>query len=105
MEGYGYQIFTGSGRGRGYSAEEIIEKLPRPEKIRRLIIGWSEDRELYQQLRVWTKELGIELWLWFPVFSEHSGQAALSPLRSFPDGALVKSKNFSKTKRLIFAVR
>ncbi len=102
MEGYGYQIFTGSGRGRGYSAEEIIEKLPRPEKIRRLIIGWSEDRELYQQLRVWTKELGIELWLWFPVFSEHSGQAALSPLRSFPDGALVKSKKFQRDETFDF---
>lgn len=37
-----------------------------------MIVGWSEDPALYRELGEALHRRGAELWLWFPVFSEHT---------------------------------
>lgn len=71
---YYYQIYTGSAAGRGVTVEEILRKLPERKYTDALIVGWSEDAELYRELRSYTRQEGIALWLWYPVFSEHTAQ-------------------------------
>lgn len=69
---YYYQIYTGSAMGRKITLDEVVRRLPERKYIDALIVGWSEDMELYRKLRSYTKQEGIALWLWFPVFSEHT---------------------------------
>lgn len=79
MKRYHYQIFLGGAGGRGYSMEDIMEHLPSTDAVKALIVGWTEEKDVYEKLREYTKPYGIELWLWFPVFSEHSTQASFPP--------------------------
>lgn len=71
---YYYQVYTGAAQGRDLDAEKIISKLPESRYIDALIVGWSENMEVYRGLRDYTSQEGIKLWLWFPVFSEHSAR-------------------------------
>lgn len=77
--GFGFQIYLGAGRGRGASVKRILEALPPPQYIDELIVGWSEETELYQWLRSYTQRHGIRLWIWFPVFAEHAEGKGLCP--------------------------
>lgn len=77
--GFGFQIYLGAGRGRGVSADRILEALPPARHIDELIVGWSEEPELYQWLRAYTRRHGIRLWIWFPVFAEHPEGEGLRP--------------------------
>ena len=66
-----YQAFTGGAAGRGVAAEDILRRL-RNVPVQAVIVGWSEDPALYRELGEALHRRGAELWLWFPVFSEHT---------------------------------
>ena len=69
-----YQIYTGSGAGRNITRDKILNRLPESNYLDSLIVGWSENTDIYRELRYYTKQEGIKLWLWYPVFSEHATQ-------------------------------
>lgn len=85
--GYCYQVYTGGTAGRGVTFQDILDKLPASGDISDLIVGWSEDRAVYEALREHTRRHGIRLWLWFPVFSEHGTQADFPQQISISTGA------------------
>lgn len=69
--GYYYQVYTGAGSGRGITAEKIWKHIP-GRKVDSIIVGWSEEPDLYRRLRDEARNRGIQIWLWFPVLSEHN---------------------------------
>lgn len=69
------QIYTGGVSGRNISTQQIAQKLGVLEnsRIDGIIVGWSLEHQIYRWLRDYTKERGIELYLWFQVLSEFKG--------------------------------
>ena len=70
---YIIQIFTGGWHTANYTPENIIEKLETVTsmlKVRKVIIGWNTDSEIYQKVGNYLHEKGIKMLLWLPVFSE-----------------------------------
>lgn len=67
------QIFTG-GYGENQATYETIERKLKPildaGKVKRVIMGWSLQPELYRKTRELLKAYGAECFLWIPVFSE-----------------------------------
>lgn len=66
------QIYTGGVSGRNIPIQQIEKKLDSMEGNRPdgIIVGWSLEKQIYSYLRDYTKERGIELYLWFQVLSE-----------------------------------
>ncbi len=66
------QIYTGGVSGRNISVQQIVQKLELVQKagLDGIIVGWSLEKQIYEWLRDYTKERGIELYLWFQVLSE-----------------------------------
>lgn len=91
---YFYQIYTGNASGRGVTLEDIMRALPDSRYIRALIVGWSQDVLLYRRLRKYADERKIQLWLWFPVFSEHGAHDAFRRQINIRDNAPFAAKTF-----------
>lgn len=67
------QIFAGGFKGEIERAGEIIKRLERllsQISIEAVIIGWTADRELYNELYRYLNDRGIKMHLWYPLFSE-----------------------------------
>ena len=90
-----YQAFTGGAAGRGVAAEDILRRL-RNVPVQAVIVGWSEDPALYRELGEALHRRGAELWLWFPVFSEHTLREGLRRQTGLLTGAPAGMKNLKK---------
>ena len=76
--GYILQICTGAWNTSNYSTESIIERIRSISSripVDRVIIGWSIDEQLYQQVGSFLRGRDIQMILWLPCFSEISGVA------------------------------
>ena len=78
------QLFTGGFLGRAPSWEEIKNKLTSILSVLpvdNVIMGWSlSDKSLYEKAAAFLAQRCINLYLWFPVFSETGVFGNLSPL-------------------------
>ena len=88
-----YQAFTGGAAGRGVAAEDILRRL-RNVPVQAVIVGWSEDPALYRELGEALHRRGAELWLWFPVFSEHTLREGLRHQTGLLTGAPLGARVF-----------
>lgn len=102
MRRYSYQVYLGGVKGRGYTMEQIRRHLPPAERTGRIIAGWTEETDLYRELRSYMKECQSELWLWFPVFSEHRSQAQFWPQKSILTGKAFEGMLFDKDETFDF---
>jgi hypothetical protein len=85
------QIFSGSFLEEAVSAEtfsyeelerklvSVLARLP----VRKVIMGWSVDRKIYEKTAAFLAKRNIDFYLWFPVFSETGGIKNLSLLLDF----------------------
>ena len=67
------QIFTGGFVGQHVEIEVLKKKLIEfieDVKVKAVIIGWAPQKELYDAVYEILKPKGIEMYLWYPVFSE-----------------------------------
>lgn len=97
-----YQIYTGAESGRDITADQILQKLPEDRHIDSLIVGWSENMEIYHHLRAYTRERGIRLWLWFPVFSEQSEAYGFRQMINIATGEPFGAKVFDGDEKFDF---
>lgn len=70
---YIVQIFTGGWHNRNYTAEEIKARLETVASflpVRKVILGWNLNTDLYKELIPYLSGKGIDALLWLPVFSE-----------------------------------
>ena len=75
---YILQICTGAWDASNYTTEAIIERIRAIASkipVDKVIIGWSIDRSLYQEIGAFLHGQGIQMILWLPCFSEISGVA------------------------------
>ena len=80
--GYIVQVSLGSWHSPDYSAGQIIDRLDsvaRMIPVRKVIIGWSLDKEIYQEVGAFLHERGIKMLLWLPVFAETEEMCDNSP--------------------------
>ena len=77
------QIFSGGFLGKTVSFEAVEQKLlsvlPRLP-VRKVIMGWSPDKLLYDKTAGLLAKKDIDFFLWFPVFSETGALKTQSPL-------------------------
>lgn len=93
------QIFTGDYHESKVTYEQIKEKLePIIKKIpvEKVIMGWSIERKIYQQMEQFLHSYGVQLYLWLPVFSENS---ALRPTKILVDDRGYSVQNYHLSKR------
>ena len=80
------QIFSGGFLGNAVPYKVIEDKLasvlPR-FPVRKVIMGWSTGKDIYEKTASFLAKSGIELYFWLPVFSETSSIRELSPLVDF----------------------
>ena len=70
---YIVQVSLGGWNSPDYSAREIIGRLDTVSRIipvRKVIIGWSLDKEIYSQVGEFLHGRDIRMLLWLPVFAE-----------------------------------
>ena len=71
--GYIVQVSLGGWHSPDYSAEQIIGRLDTVSRlipVQKVIIGWSQDKELYRKVGAYLHEKNIRMLLWLPVFAE-----------------------------------
>lgn len=78
------QIYTGGVSGRNISIQQIQQKLASLESGRTdgIIVGWSLEQQIYKWLRDYTKDRGIELYLWFQVLAEFKSLGDFESVRT-----------------------
>ncbi|MCR5795222.1 MAG: hypothetical protein K6G61_07780 [Solobacterium sp.] len=67
------QIFTGGWHNSNYTARQIIERLETVTAlvpVKKVIIGWNIDSDLYRAVGTYLHDKGIAMLLWLPAFSE-----------------------------------
>lgn len=70
---YIVQVSLGGWHAPDYSAEQIIGRLDTVSRIipvKKVIIGWSLDKEIYWQVGEYLHGKDIQMLLWLPVFAE-----------------------------------
>ena len=70
---YIVQVSLGSWNAPQYSAEQIVSRIDSVAEmipVRKVIIGWSLDKEIYRQVGAALHAKGIDMLLWLPVFAE-----------------------------------
>lgn len=70
---YIVQVSLGSWDSPDYSAERIIDRIDSVSaliNVRKVIIGWSMDKDIYHSVGSFLHGKGIEMLLWLPVFAE-----------------------------------
>ena len=71
--GYIVQVSLGGWYAPDYTAEQIIARIDSVAQmipVRKVIIGWSIDRDLYREVGAALHTKGIDMLLWLPVFAE-----------------------------------
>ena len=79
---YVVQVSLGSWNRADYSAPEIIgriDSVARLIPVRKVIIGWSTDKEIYREVGAYLHGKGIDMLLWLPVFAETEGVLESTP--------------------------
>ena len=70
---YIVQVSLGSWNAPLYTADQIISRLDSVSRmipVRKVIIGWSLDKDIYRQVGTALHAKGIDMLLWLPVFAE-----------------------------------
>lgn len=71
--GFIVQVSLGGWHSPDYTAEEVIGRIDEVRAlipVRKVIIGWSLDKEIYQQVGEFLHANDIKMLLWLPVFAE-----------------------------------
>ena len=80
--GYVVQVSLGSWNAPQYTAEQIIGRIDsvrREIPVRKVIIGWSLDKEVYKKVGKYLRSKRIKMLLWLPVFAETEEVCDSSP--------------------------
>jgi hypothetical protein len=70
---YIVQVSLGSWDSPDYTAGEIIDRIDSVSSlinVKKVIIGWSMDKDIYHRVGSFLHDKGIEMLLWLPVFAE-----------------------------------
>ena len=70
---YILQINTGNIETTNYTSKQIIDRLEHVLnyiEISKIIIGWSTDKKIYEEVVTYLHNKKIEVYFWLPVFSE-----------------------------------
>lgn len=70
---YVVQVSLGAWDSADYTADEVIGRIQEVNAlipVRKVIIGWSMDKDIYRQVGEYLHENGIQMFLWLPVFAE-----------------------------------
>lgn len=81
-KGYIVQVSLGGWHSPDYTAEQIIERIDTVSKLiplKKVIIGWSQDKDLYRQVGQYLHERNIRMLLWLPIFAETEEVCENSP--------------------------
>ncbi|MDR0472303.1 MAG: hypothetical protein LBH43_01335, partial [Treponema sp.] len=65
--------------------EEKLNKVLPQLPVTKLIMGWAQDKELYEKTAAYLAKRNIDFYLWFPVFSETGTVKNLNALVDFED--------------------
>lgn len=79
---YIVQVSLGGWHSPDYTAEQVIGRIDTVSQlipVKKVIIGWSQDKELYRQVGAFLHEKGIRMMLWLPVFAETEEVCENSP--------------------------
>lgn len=79
---YIVQVSLGGWQKPDYSAEQVIGRIDTVNQlipVRKVIIGWSQDKDIYRQVGAYLHEKGIQMLLWLPVFAETEEVCENSP--------------------------
>ncbi|MBQ3882208.1 MAG: hypothetical protein II730_06875 [Bacteroidales bacterium] len=79
---YVVQVSLGSWHSPDYTAESIISRIDSVSaliNVRKVIIGWSLEKDIYLKVGKHLHSKGIEMYLWMPVFAETEEMCENSP--------------------------
>ena len=71
--GYIVQVSLGGWHSPDYTAEQIIGRIDTVSQlipVQKVIIGWSQDKDIYRRVGEYLHDKGIRMLLWLPVFAE-----------------------------------
>ena len=71
--GYIVQVSWGGWHSPDYTAEQIISRIDSVSNlipVKKVIIGWSLDKDIYQEVGAYLHGKDIKMLLWLPVFAE-----------------------------------
>ena len=80
--GYVVQVLLGGWHSPDYTAEQIIHRIDTVSRlipVKKVIIGYSQDKEIYRQVGEYLHAKGISMLLWLPVFAETEEVCENSP--------------------------
>ena len=80
--GYIVQVSLGGWHSPDYTAEQIIGRIDTVSQlipVQKVIIGWSQDKDIYHQVGEYLHDKGIRMLLWLPVFAETEEVCENSP--------------------------
>ena len=80
--GYIVQVSLGGWHSPDYTAEQIIARIDAVNQmipLQKVIIGWSIEKEIYQEVGAHLRDKGIKMLLWLPVFAETEEVCENSP--------------------------
>ena len=80
--GYIVQVSLGGWDSPDYTAEEIIGRIDTVSQlipVQKVIIGWTQDKEIYRQVGEFLHAKNIRMLLWLPVFAETEEVCENSP--------------------------
>ena len=79
---YIVQVSLGGWNAPAYTAEQIIGRIDTVSHlipVKKVIIGWSLDKDIYARVGAFLHERNIEMLLWLPVFAETEQMCEGSP--------------------------
>ena len=71
--GFIVQVSLGGWHSPNYTAEQIIGRIDTVSQlipVQKVIIGWSQDKEIYREVGRYLHDKNIRMLLWLPVFAE-----------------------------------
>ena len=71
--GYIVQVSLGGWQSPDYTADQIIGRIDTVSQlipVKKVIIGWSQDKEIYRKVGEYLHAKNIRMLLWLPVFAE-----------------------------------
>ena len=80
--GYIVQVSLGGWESPDYTAEQIIGRIDTVSQmipVQKVIIGWSQDKEIYRKVGEYLHAKNIRMLLWLPVFAETEEVCENSP--------------------------
>ena len=80
--GYIVQVSLGGWHSPDYTAEQIIGRIDTVSQlipVQKVIIGWSQDKDIYRRVGEYLHDKGIRMLLWLPVFAETEEVCENSP--------------------------